>query len=248
MKIDILTLFPAMFAAISDESLIGRANDRGIADINLVDIRDYTLDKHNRVDDTPFGGGVGMLMQAEPIFRALRGIDAEQKKIIYPSPKGKILNVDKVRELSNEEELVILCGHYEGIDERVIESWEVEEISIGDYILTGGEPAAIVIVDSVVRMLPEVLGKEESIEEESIYSGLLEHPQYTKPRSFEGRNVPEVLLSGHHKNIALWKYEQSLLITAERRPDLFNEYLKKDKKLSKEEKMILEKVIKHCKI
>ena len=241
MKINVLTLFPEMFAAVKT-SMLGRAEKNGILDINLINIRDYTLNKHNRVDEYPFGGGVGMLMQAEPIFRSLQAINATDKKIVYMSPKGKILNQEKIKELSQEEELVVLCGHYEGIDERILQYWNIEEISIGDYILTGGEPAAIVMIDAVSRMIPGVLGDQVGVMEESIYSGLLEAPQYTKPREYEGMAVPEVLLSGHHENIHLWKYEKALEITKERRPDLFEKYLNNHGPLSKAEKKILEKI------
>lgn len=241
MKINVLTLFPEMFTAVKS-SILGRAEEKKLLSIDLVNIRDFSKNKHKKVDDYPFGGGVGMLMQAEPIFGALRHVEAENKKIIYMSPKGKVLNQDKIMELAQEEDIVILCGHYEGIDQRVLEHWDIEEISIGDYILTGGEPAAIVLIDSVARMVPGVLGDFDSAHEESIYSGLLEHPQYTKPREFEGMEVPEVLLSGHHKNIHLWQYEEALKITKERRPDLFEKYISQEHQLSKEEKKILEKV------
>ena len=185
MKIDILTLFPEMFAPLK-VSMLGRAVEKGLIDVRLTDIRDFTKDKHNRTDDYPFGGGQGMVMMADPIFGTLQSVSAKNKKIIYMSPKGQILNQKKIRELSKLEEIVVLCGHYEGIDERIIDYWDIEEISIGDYILTGGEPAAIVLVDSIARMIPGVLSKEESVMEESIYSGLLEYPQYTQPRSYEG--------------------------------------------------------------
>lgn len=241
MKIDVLTLFPEMFAAVKT-SMLGRAEKKGILDINLINIRDYTLDKHRRVDDYPFGGGVGMLMQAEPVFRALEAVEAGRKKIIYMSPKGRIMDREKIQELASCEELVILCGHYEGIDQRILDGWDIEEISIGDYILTGGEPAAIVLIDSVSRMVPGVLGDETGVMEESIYSGLLEAPQYTKPREFRGMEVPEVLTSGHHLNIHLWQYEKALEITKERRPDLFERYLEEHGELTRQEKKILEKV------
>lgn len=241
MKINVLTLFPEMFTAVKS-SILGRAEEKGILYIELVNIRDFSKNKHKKVDDYPFGGGVGMLMQAEPIFGALRSVEAQNKKIVYMSPKGAVLNQDKIEELSKEENLVVLCGHYEGIDQRVLDSWDIEEVSIGDYILTGGEPAAIVLIDAVARMIPGVLGDFDSVHEESIYSGLLEHPQYTKPRNFEGMEVPEVLLSGHHKNIHLWQYEQALKITKEKRPDLFENYCKSDHQLTKEEKKILEKI------
>lgn len=242
MKIDILTLFPEMFAPLKT-SMLGRASEKGILDIRLTDIRDYTKDKHNRTDDYPFGGGVGMVMMADPVFSALRAVGAERKKIIYMSPKGKVLDQEKIEELSRTDEMVVLCGHYEGIDERILEQWDIEEISIGDYILTGGEPAAIVLVDAVARLVPGVLSHNESAVDESIYSGLLEYPQYTKPREYEGLKVPEVLLNGNHRLIYLWRLEQSLRLTKERRPDLFEKFLEKTSELVKDEKKVLEKVL-----
>ena len=242
MNIDILTLFPEMFAPLRT-SMLGRAADRGLLDIRLTDIRDYTKDKHNRTDDYPFGGGVGMVMMADPVFSALRAVGAENKKIIYMSPKGRILDQEKIEELSKEDDMVILCGHYEGIDERILEHWDIEEISVGDYILTGGEPAAIVLVDAVARLVPGVLSHNESAMDESIYSGLLEYPQYTKPRSYEGLDVPEVLLSGNHRQIYLWRFEQALRLTKERRPDLFEKFLEGADSLAKDEKKVIEKVV-----
>ncbi len=231
MKINILTLFPEMFTPVTEASILGRAVDKGILDINLVNIRDYTLDKHRKTDDTPFGGGPGMVMSAQPIFDALRSLDAAggqaAARIIYMSPRGRILDQEKIEELAACEELTILCGHYEGVDQRVLDAWNMEEISIGDYILTGGELAAMVLIDSVSRFIPEVLGSEESATEESIYSGLLEFDQYTKPREYEGLAVPEVLFGGNHQAIHLWQYERSLALTKERRPDLFAAYLAK---------------------
>jgi len=244
MKIDVLTIFPEMFSSVTQESIIGRANKSGILEINLVNIRDFSNDKHNKVDDSPFGGGAGMVMKAEPFFGALESINAKGKRIIYLSPKGKILDQEKVTELSLMEEIILLCGHYEGIDERIIEHWDIEEISVGDYILTGGEIPAMILIDSVARMIPGVLGSNESHLEESIYSGLLEYPQYTKPREYSGLDVPEVLISGNHENIQLWKFEQSLLITKKRRPDLFEKYLSMDKILTKKEHKILERILK----
>ena len=242
MNIQVLTLFPEMFSPL-EHSMIGRARQNGIVEMSFIDIRDYTKDKHNRTDDYPFGGGQGMVMMADPVFSALRDIDAGSKKIVYMSPKGRVLDQEKITELSEEKDLVILCGHYEGIDERILEKWDIEEISIGDYILTGGEPAAVVLIDSVVRMLPGVLSSEESAMEESIYSGLLEYPQYTHPREYEGMEVPEVLLSGHHRNIYLWRFDKALEITKERRPDLFEAFLERAGELAKDEKTILEKFI-----
>ena len=339
MKINVLTLFPEMFTPVTEASILGRAVDKGILDINLVNIRDYTLDKHRKTDDTPFGGGPGMVMSAQPIFDALRSLpsaggpatggqetplagalapaelgggepaaaglgrsaselgadtaspataaagpqspssgpqapassgargggpvagsasqssnpvashaeplgssgcgsellapesaDGQQRpaaRVIYMSPRGRILDQQKIEELAAAPELTILCGHYEGVDQRVLDAWNMEEISIGDYILTGGELAAMVLIDSVSRFIPEVLGSEESATEESIYSGLLEFDQYTKPREYEGRAVPEVLFGGNHQEIHLWQYERSLALTKERRPDLFAAYLEK---------------------
>ena len=184
----------------------------------------------------------GMLMQAEPIFRTLENIGTQGKKILYLSPKGNLLDKEKVVQLSKEENLVLLCGHYEGIDQRAIDYWNMEEISIGDYILTGGEPAAMVLMDSVIRLLPAALGHEASAMDESIYSGLLEHPQYTKPREFRGMQVPEVLWGGNHKAVHLWQFEEALKTTKERRPDLFKKFLENNLKLSKDEKKIMEKI------
>jgi len=243
MKIEVLSLFPEMFVGTVDSSILGKAGERGLLEIHVTDIREYTLDKHNRVDDTPFGGGAGMVMSADPIFRCLEAVGAQGKKIIYMSPKGTILNQAKIEMLSKEEELFILCGHYEGIDERVLLGWDIEEISIGDYILTGGEPAAVVLIDAVARMIPGILGNQDSHVEESIYSGLLEYPQYTKPRNYRDMQVPEVLVNGDHKKIALWQFEQSLILTKERRPDLFDAYTKNPGNLTRDQRKIMEKVI-----
>lgn len=243
MKINILTLFPEMFTAITDSSILGRAKNKGILDINLINIRDFSRDKHNKADDTPFGGGPGMVMLADPIFGALNSIDAKGKKIMYMSPRGKVLNQEKIEELASQEEIIILCGHYEGVDQRVLDYWNMEEVSIGDYILTGGELPAMVLVDAVARFIPDVLGSGDSIADESIYSGLLECNQYTKPRQYEGMDVPEVLCNGNHKLIHLWQYENALELTKDRRPDLFEAYLAKEKNLTKDEKKILDKVV-----
>jgi tRNA (guanine37-N1)-methyltransferase len=243
MKINVLTLFPEMFSAVTESSILGRAQDREILDINLINIRDFSKDKHNKADDTPFGGGPGMVMMAQPIFDALKNIDAGDKRIMYMSPRGRNIDMDLIKELSEEDEIILLCGHYEGVDQRVLDFWNMEEVSIGDYILTGGELPAMVLIDAVARFIPDVLGSQESIADESIYSGLLECDQYTKPRNFEGMDVPEVLLSGNHKMIHLWQYENALRLTKERRPDLFLTYLEKEKELSKDEKKILEKVV-----
>ena len=241
MKINVLTLFPDMFKPVTEQSILGRAKENGILDIRLTDIRDYSLDKHKKVDDYPFGGGAGMVMMADPVFNSLNAINAKGKKIIYMSPRGKVLNHELICELAINEELVILCGHYDGIDQRIIEHWNMLEISVGDYILTGGELPAMILIDAVARMIPEVLGSSNAHDEESIYSGLLEYPQYTKPRHYDGMDVPEVLVSGNHKLIHLWQFEKSLQLTKERRPDLLAEFIKKVE-LTKEKKKILEKI------
>ncbi len=246
MKIDVLTLFPEMFVPVTTSSILGRAAEKKIIEITLTDIREYTLNKHRKVDDYPFGGGQGMVMMPQPIFDALRAVGAENKKVLYMSPRGKVLDKGKIQELSELSEFVILCGHYEGVDQRAIDYWNMEEVSIGDYVLTGGELPAMVLIDSVARLIPGVLSGEDSAMEESIYSGLLEYPQYTQPREYEGIPVPEVLLSGHHQNIALWRFEKSLELTRDVRPDLFEEYCRENEKyLDKGKKRILEKIIKN---
>ena len=243
MKINVLTLFPEMFTAVTDSSILGKAGEKGILDFNIINIRDFSKDRHNKADDTPYGGGVGMVMFCQPIFDALRSIDAEGKKIMYMSPRGNVLDRAKLEDLEQLDEMVILCGHYEGVDQRVLDYWNMEEVSIGDYILTGGELAAMVMVDAVSRFVPEVLGTKESATEESIYSGLLEYDQYTKPREYEGLEVPEVLFNGNHKLIHLWQLRNSLELTKERRPDLWEAYLSKEKNLTKDEKKILDELV-----
>ena len=219
MKFDILTLFPEMFEPIK-QSIIGKAIEKDLIEINLINIRDFSLDKHKKVDDTPYGGGAGMVMMPDVVYRAYLSIkDKENAKVIYLSPKGKTLNQKKVEALSKENHIVLICGHYEGIDQRVIDEIVDEEISIGDYVLTGGEIPAMVLVDSVSRYIEGVL-KDESIQEESFSNGLLEYPQYTRPETFLDKKVPDVLLSGHHENIKKWREEQSLKITKQNRPDL----------------------------
>ena len=218
MKFDILTLFPEMFAPI-EQSIIGRAKEKKFIDINLVNIRDFSNNKHNKVDDTPYGGGAGMVMMPDVVYRAYQSVKSDNAKVIYMSPQGKTLDQKKVKDLSKEEHLIILCGHYEGIDQRVIDKIVDEEISIGDYVLTGGEIPAMVLVDSVSRYVEGVLS-EDSTNEESFSNGLLEYPQYTRPENFEGIKVPEVLLSGHHENIEKWRKEKSYEITKQKRPDL----------------------------
>ena len=219
MKIDILTLFPEMFTPLKT-SIIGRAVDSGKLDINVVDIRDYTLDKHNKCDDTPFGGGAGMVMMAQPIASAIESIDPEHKaRRIFMSPRGKTFNQKIVLEYGKEERLLLLCGHYEGVDQRVIDLFIDEELSIGDFVLTGGEIPAMAVVDAVARYVDGVIN-QDSLSQESFASGLLEYPQYTRPQEFMGLKVPEVLTSGHHANIEKWRKEQSLEITKKNRPDL----------------------------
>ncbi len=218
MKFDILTLFPEMFKPL-EESIIGRAKENDKIEINLTNIRDFSKDKHKHVDDTPYGGGAGMVMRADVVYDAYKSVEDKNAKVIYLTPQGKALNQAKVEELAKEQHLILLCGHYEGIDQRVIEKINPEEISIGDYVLTGGELPAMILVDSISRYVDGVLNKE-SIEEESFSNGLLEYPQYTRPEVFEGISVPEVLLSGNHQNIAKWRKEKSLEITKNKRPDL----------------------------
>ena len=227
MRIEIATLFPEMCEAYLSESIIGRARKSGAIEVHCHNIRDYTLDKHRRVDDKPFGGGMGMVMQAEPIYRCWQAVCeqlGERPHTIYLSPQGKTLTQQRAVELSHENTIFMLCGHYEGVDQRVLDKIVDEELSIGDYVLTGGELPAMVVADAVARMCDGVLSDEVCFTDESIYSGLLEYPQYTRPEVWEGEAVPPVLLSGHHKNIEAWRHEQSLKITAERRPDLLAKY------------------------
>ena len=239
MFFDILTLFPEMFTGPFDESIIKRAREKGIIEINLINIRDYTTDKHNTADDTPYGGGAGMVMKVEPIYRAWQDLQKERGDVpvIMMSPQGRRLDQEIVKELSQEEGLILLCGHYEGIDERVRELIVTDEISIGDYVLTGGELAAMVLVDAVARMLPGVLGDEDSKIEDSFYNGLLDYPDYTRPREFMGLKVPEVLLSGNHGEIEKWRRREALKRTYLRRPDLLEK-----KVLSAEEIKLLEEI------
>lgn len=234
MKITIMTLFPEMCNAVLDESIIGRARKSGKIEIDTVNIRDFTHDKHNRVDDAPYGGGMGMLMQTQPIydcFASLCSEDGKKPHLIYMSAQGKTLTQKRVKELSQLPNIAILCGHYEGVDERIIEEIVDEEISIGDYVLTGGELPALILSDSIARMIDGVLPNDEAKELESHYSGLLEYPQYTRPPEWHGRRVPDILLSGHHGNIDKWRREKSLERTLERRPDMLKsaELTKKDR-------------------
>ena len=259
MRIEIMTLFPEMCERVLSESVIGRARSAGLVDLRCHNIRDYTKDKHNRVDDTPYGGGMGMVMQTQPIYDCYMALwrgeentlpaeinaapeapdeepaapppDTPKPHLIYLSPKGRVLTQQRVVELAAYDRLVLLCGHYEGVDQRVLDEIVDEEISIGDYVLTGGELPALVLTDAVCRMLPGVLADTSCFTEESHYAGLLEYPHYTRPARWHGREVPEVLLSGHHANIEKWRRQESLRITLEKRPDLLEKAAldKKDK-------------------
>lgn len=226
MRIDILTLFPDMCDTVMSESIIGRARKNGKVEIHCTDIRDYTADKHRRVDDKPYGGGMGMVMAPQPIYDCFQSLCDEigsRPHLIYLTPQGKTLTQERVKALAKLDNIALLCGHYEGIDERVIEALEPEEISVGDYVLTGGELPALIVADAVSRMLPGVLSDDECFEEESHFNSLLEYPQYTHPSVWQGRQVPEILLSGNHAKVDKWRREQSLKRTFERRPDLLRE-------------------------
>ena len=221
MRIDILTLFPEMCETVLSESIIGRARKNGLVEIECHNIRDYTTDKHGRVDDYPYGGGMGMVMAAQPIYDCCKAVTkGEKSHIIYMSPKGATLTQQKARELSQLDRITILCGHYEGVDQRLLDELVDEEISIGDYVLTGGELPALVLTDTVCRMLEGVLSDPACFTDESFFNGLLEYPQYTRPEEWHGVRVPDVLLSGHHENIRKWREKQSLEITEKLRPDL----------------------------
>lgn len=248
MKFDVMTLFPDMVRTVLGESIIGRAERSGKIEIECHNIRDYTTDKHRKTDDTPFGGGVGMVMTCQPIYdcyqSVLRGIpEGNRKRVIYMSPKGQIFSHGVASRLSEYDNLIFLCGHYEGVDQRIIDMIVDEEISIGDYVVTGGEIPACIVIDAVSRLLDGVLSAKECYEGESIASGILEYPQYTKPRVFMEKEVPEVLLSGDHAKIDRWRLEESVAITRERRPDLldehpeFEEMLRPKQKRKKREKL-----------
>lgn len=242
MRIDVLTLFPEMINAVLGESVTGRALKNGLFTLNAINIRDFTTDKHNRVDDAPYGGGNGMVIQVQPLYDAYKSVADEKARVIYLTPHGKTFNQKMAKELAKEEHLIFICGHYEGIDQRVIDEIAPEEISLGDFVLTGGELAVMPICDSILRLVPGVLGNDESAEEESFEDGLLEYPQYTRPEEILGRRVPDVLLSGHHKNIRLWRREKSLEATLLKRKDLLEgrEFSKEDAKLLESVKKRLE--------
>jgi tRNA (guanine37-N1)-methyltransferase len=220
MKIDVLTLFPAMFAGPLDESIIKRARLKGLLDLKIHDLRDWTHDRHRTVDDRPFGGGPGMLLKPEPLFEAIESLQREKTRVILFSPAGRKFDQSIARELAQQEDLLLVTGHYEGFDERVRETLVDDELSIGDYVLTNGALPAMVVVDAVTRLLPGALGDDESSHDESFSAGLLEYPQYTRPADFRGMKVPEILLSGNHAEIEKWRREQARLRTKERRPDL----------------------------
>ena len=230
MFFDIMTLFPDLVDYVLGESIIGRAQKSGAIEVSTYNIRDYSEDKHRRVDDTPYGGGKGMLMMAPPIYRCYEAIcekradTVKSRRVIFMSPSGTVLNQKKAEELSQYDQLIILCGHYEGVDYRIIEEIVDEEISIGDYVLTGGEIPACIVVDSVARLVDGVLSDPECYEKESISSGLLEYPQYTRPYEFHGVKVPDVLISGHHEKIDIWRHEKALERTKEKRPDILELY------------------------
>lgn len=220
MKIDVLTLFPEFFDNLKNYSIIGRAIEESRISIDTTNIRDFSKNKHKKVDDYPFGGGPGMVMKVEPIYDAINSVKKPNSRVIYLSPQGKVLNQKLANSLAREEHLILLCGHYEGIDNRIIDNFIDEEISIGDYVLTGGEIPAMVLIDCISRLIPGVLSSEASFMEESHYDGLLEYPQYTRPRDFMGIEVPDILLSGNHEKIHNWRKEQALKATNLKRPDL----------------------------
>lgn len=241
MRIDILTLFPEMFSGPLSQSLLKRAREKGLLKINLVNIRDFTTDKHKTADDTPYGGGPGMVMKAEPIYQAVESLKPEaQCRIILMSPAGETLNQKKARELSAAEHLILLCGHYEGVDERVRQNLITDEISIGDFVLTGGELPAMVLIDCLARFIPGVVKESESVAGDSFYYGLLDYPSYTKPEEYQGEAVPEILRSGHHEEIARWRRKEALKRTFINRPDLLAEA-----ELTKEDKKMLQDFICH---
>ncbi len=224
MNVTVLTLYPEMFPGFLGYSLAGKAMQEGLWSLNAVNIRDFATDSYGTVDDLPFGGGAGMVMKPDVLDRALKA-SYKTGPLLYMTPKGKPLSQQRVMELAKEPALTILCGRFEGVDERLLESWPFEEISIGDYVLSGGEPAALTLLDAVLRYVPNVLGNHDSLVEESFSNGLLEYPQYTRPQVWEGKAVPEVLVSGHHKNIENWRLSQSETLTKERRPDIWEKYL-----------------------
>lgn len=242
MLIDVITIFPEMVAVPLQQSILKRAADKGLLEVRVHNLRDFTQDKHQTVDDYPYGGGAGMLMKPEPIFRAVNSLKQEKTKVILMCPQGEVFSQPKARELARDEHLLFICGHYEGVDERVRDYLVDEEISIGDYVLTGGELPALVVIDSLSRMIPGVVKEIDSVIQDSFYNGLLDYPQYTRPAEFSGYKVPEVLLSGHHENIALWRRKEALRRTFLKRPDLLAK-----KELSKEEIRLCQEIKKELK-
>ena len=242
MRFDVLTLFPGMFSSPLQESILGKAIEKGLIQIRTINIRDYSQDKHQVVDDTPYGGGQGMVMKVEPIARAIESAKSQypSARTVYLTPQGKPLNQDLARRLSSQPHLILLCGRYEGVDERVRTLFIDEEISIGDYVLTGGELAAMVLIDAVSRFIPGVLGSDRSAEEDSFFNSLLEYPQYTRPSDFRGSCVPEVLLSGNHSAISQWRRKEALKRTSLRRPDLLTKA-----NLSEEDRKLLKEILKN---
>ncbi|MFA8437526.1 tRNA (guanosine(37)-N1)-methyltransferase TrmD [Pueribacillus sp. YX66] len=241
MKIDILTLFPTMFEGVLNESILKRAQEQSLVQFNLVNFRDFSLNKHQKVDDYPYGGGAGMVLTPQPIFDAVGSLlkqSDENARVLLMTPQGERFTQKKAEELAEEKHLIFLCGHYEGFDERIREHVVTDELSIGDYVLTGGELASMVIIDSVVRLIPGILGNKQSYEQDSFSTGLLEHPQYTRPYDFRGHQVPDVLLSGNHKKIEEWRRKESLRRTFERRPDLLT-----DVHLTENERQFLNQLI-----
>ncbi len=240
IRFDVLTLFPSMFEAVLGDSIIGRAREKGIIEMHFTDIRDFTKNKHRKVDDYPYSGGGGMLMQAQPVYDAYMSVAEKLPKkplTIYMTPQGKVFDQKTAVDLSKEENIVILCGHYEGVDQRVIDEIVDMELSVGDFVLTGGELPAMSVIDAVSRLVPGVLSEESSYENESHFNGLLEYPQYTRPPVWHGREIPEILISGHHANIEKWKREQSLLTTLKKRPDMLMRA-----ELTKDDKKFLDKI------
>ncbi|MBI5974587.1 tRNA (guanosine(37)-N1)-methyltransferase TrmD [Staphylococcus canis] len=241
MKIDYLTLFPEMFEGVLNQSILKRAREKGILDTKIINFRAYANNKHNQVDDYPYGGGQGMVLKPEPIFNAMDTIQTtEETRVILMTPQGKSFNQKQAESLAQADHLVFICGHYEGYDERIRSELVTDEISVGDYVLTGGELPAMMITDAVVRLIPEVLGNQVSHEDDSFSSGLLEYPQYTRPREFRGLKVPDVLLSGDHQRIDTWRHEQSLQRTFKKRPDLLEHY-----PLTEEDRKYLKSLKKH---
>jgi len=239
MKFDVLTLFPEMINQAMDHSIMKRAREAGVYTLNAVNFRDYSTDKFSRVDDAPYGGGAGMVLQCQPLDNTLKALELpDGTPVIYTTPKGRVFNQLMASELATHERLVFICGHYEGLDQRLIDRWVTHEISVGDYVLTGGELPALLMMDAVVRLREGALGTLASTEEESFSNGLLEYPHYTRPPEFEGVGIPEILISGHHANIAQWRLRQSLLITAERRPELFQKFIESPERTKAEKKLI----------